>query len=543
VTTTRSGQRRGAALRLLRRRRSDLPSSRSVDAIVPAGPTVDLRPGDPALAFFQSVDGPIDLDSVKLDTPGVQELRAAGVKLVVPLVTNGELIGLLNLGPRLSEQDYSADDRQLLESLAAQAAPALRVAQLVREQEAEVRRRERYQQEMRVAQLIQQNFLPKELPRLDGWGIDAFYRPAREVGGDFYDVIDLPGEQLGIVVGDVTDKGVPAALVMASTRSVLRASAQRLVDPSAVLQRVNDQIVGDMPPAMFVTCLYGILDPSAGRFRFANAGHNLPCVQTDEGPIEARATGMPLGLLPGMRYPETDVEIPPGRSLLLYSDALPEAHAPDGRMFGFPRVVEQVGAGPSGAALIDHLLADLRSFTSSSWDQEDDITLVVVHRDHADGPVGVRPAPRSGARHAPVELVAFSVPSVAGNERLVLEHLEPVLAGLGLDEQQHRGLCTAAAEAAMNAIEHGNDEVADRPVDVQVFASDDAVSVRIRDAGRAPVDLPADAPDLEAKLRGEQSPRGWGLFLMTNLVDEVEIDQDEGHHTVTLVVRRAGGDR
>jgi serine phosphatase RsbU (regulator of sigma subunit) len=143
---------------------------------------------------------------------------------VVPLVTQGELIGLLNLGERLSEQEYSADDRKLLESLAGQAAPALRVAQLVREQEAEVRRRERYEQEMRVAQLIQQNFLPKELPAKAGWDVNAFYRPAREVGGDFYDFIDLPDGRLGVVVGDVTDKGVPAALVMASTRSVLRSA-------------------------------------------------------------------------------------------------------------------------------------------------------------------------------------------------------------------------------------------------------------------------------------------------------------------------------
>jgi serine phosphatase RsbU (regulator of sigma subunit)/anti-sigma regulatory factor (Ser/Thr protein kinase) len=521
----------------------DVRPSTPAEEILPVGPSVDLRPGDPALAFFQSADGPVDLDTLKLDTPGIQALREAGVKLVVPLVTHGELIGLLNLGPRLSEQEYSADDRKLLESLAAQAAPALRVAQLVREQEAEVRRRERYEQEMRVAQLIQQNFLPQELPRLDGWGIDAFYRPAREVGGDFYDVIDLPGAQLGIVVGDVTDKGVPAALVMASTRSVLRASAQRLIDPSAVLERVNDQIVGDMPPAMFVTCLYGILDPATGRFRFANAGHNLPCVQTDQGPVEARATGMPLGLLSGMRYPEAEVEVPPGRSLLLYSDALPEAHAPDGRMYGFPRVVEQVGAGPSGAALIEHLLADLRGFASPTWEQEDDITLVVVHRDQMGASAATGSEAPSAGSDRPIELMSFSVPSIAGNERLVLERLERALAEVGLSDQQRRGLNTAVAEAVMNAIEHGNDEVADRPVDVQLFASDDAVSVRVRDTGQAPVELPADVPDLEAKLRGEQSPRGWGLFLIRSLVDEVAIEQGDGHQTVTLVVRTGGGDR
>ena len=113
------------------------------------------------------------------------------MKLVVPLVTQGELIGLLNLGSRLSDQEYSGDDRRLLESLAAQAAPAVRVGQLVREQEAEIRSRERLEQELQVAKLIQQHFLPRTLPDLPGWDVAAYYRPAREVGGDFYDFIAL----------------------------------------------------------------------------------------------------------------------------------------------------------------------------------------------------------------------------------------------------------------------------------------------------------------------------------------------------------------
>src|SRR5438094_882909 len=159
--------------------------------------------------------------------PAVRALRAADVKLVVPLISQGELIGLLNLGRRLSEQDYSTDDRRLLEKLAAQASPAVRVAQLVREQEAEVRARERIEQELRVAQLIQQQFLPKQVPDLPGWQVAAFYRAAQEVGGDFYDFIDLEGGHLGLVVGDVTGHGVPAALVMATTRSFIRAQAAR----------------------------------------------------------------------------------------------------------------------------------------------------------------------------------------------------------------------------------------------------------------------------------------------------------------------------
>src|SRR5215207_2409979 len=153
-------------------------------------------------------------DAAVDSAPALTELKAAGVRLAVPPVSQGELIGVLNLGPRLSEQDYSSDDRRLLDNLAAQAAPALRVGQLVREQEAEAATRQRFEQELEVARLIQQNFLPKELPDLPGWQVSAYYRPAREVGGDFYDVIPLPDGRVAFVVGDVTDKGVPAALVM-----------------------------------------------------------------------------------------------------------------------------------------------------------------------------------------------------------------------------------------------------------------------------------------------------------------------------------------
>src|SRR5213078_3913657 len=180
------------------------------------------------------------------------------------------------------DQDYSTDDRKLLNSLAAQAAPALQVAQLVRRQEAEARSRERIDQELRVATLIQQNFLPKQLPDLPGWHVSAYYRPAREVGGDFYDFVELPEGQIGLVIGDVTDKGVPAAMVMAATRSVLRASAQRLVSPGEVLERVNELLCPDIPEKMFVTCLYAVLDRSSGQLVYANAGHNVPYVDGSE---------------------------------------------------------------------------------------------------------------------------------------------------------------------------------------------------------------------------------------------------------------------
>jgi len=349
-----------------------------------AAPELEIAPNDPILAYLASVSGVVEIEKLDLDSPALRAMRAADVKLVVPLVSQGELIGLLNLGPRLSQQEYSADDRKLLSDLATQTAPAVRVAQLVRQQQQEAQERERIEQELRVARLIQQTLLPKTLPELPGYDVAAYYQPAREVGGDFYDFVDLEDGRLGLVVGDVTDKGVPAALVMATTRTMLRAAAQRLFSPGEVLQRVNDVLVADIPPNMFVTCLYAVLEPESGRIVYANAGHDLPYRRRagrSEGAEELRATGMPLGLMPGMNYEEKEIELGKGESVLFYSDGLVEAHDERREMFGFPRLQGLVGTHRSGgSSLIGFLLSELTRFTGEDWEQEDDITLMTLER-------------------------------------------------------------------------------------------------------------------------------------------------------------------
>jgi serine phosphatase RsbU (regulator of sigma subunit)/anti-sigma regulatory factor (Ser/Thr protein kinase) len=491
-------------------------------------PPIDIAPNDPLLAFIAGSRGAVSLDELQLESPAVAALRARGARLIVPLISQGELIGLLELGPRLSEQDYSREDRRLLDKLAGQAAPAVRVAQLVREQEAEVRARERLEQELRVAQLIQQQFLPKRVPELAGWQIAAYYHAAREVGGDFYDFIELPERKIALVIGDVTGHGVPAALVMATTRSILRSDAPRLVSPGAVLARANSLLHGDIPRNMFVTCLYAVLDPQTGHLRYANAGHDLPFVRGSEGVRELRARGMPLGLMPEMSYEEKETTLRPGESILLHSDGLAEAHDPRHQMFGFPRMRELVSRYPGGQPLIDELLGDLGRFTGAGWEQEDDITLVTLVR--------------GGERAHQRVLDEFEVPSAAGNERQAMARIAAGVAGLDLAPRALERLKTAVAEATMNAIEHGNKSRPELPVRLELGATDDEVVVRITDHGGGRAIPAASTPDLEAKLDGRQRARGWGLFLIKNMVDDVRVTSDDKHHTVELIMRLGGGD-
>jgi serine phosphatase RsbU (regulator of sigma subunit) len=244
--------------------------------------------------------------------------------------------------------------------------------------------RQSIEQELRVARSIQQASLPKEVPTLEGWQISPFYRPAREVGGDFYDFHLLSEGRVGLVVGDATDKGVPAALVMATTCGMLQAVSQTLdsSSPAEVLERVNETLLARIPPNMFVTCFYCLLDPKSASLSYANAGHDPPYVRRSSGECEElRARGMPLGLMPGMSYEEKETILKGGEATLLYSDGLVEAHDPQGEMFGFPRLRALVAKHGKDRSLGNVLLEELYSFVGEGWEQqEDDITLLTLRR-------------------------------------------------------------------------------------------------------------------------------------------------------------------
>jgi serine phosphatase RsbU (regulator of sigma subunit)/predicted ester cyclase len=244
--------------------------------------------------------------------------------------------------------------------------------------------RERIEQELKVARRIQQASLPKVVPQLEGWQISPFYQPAREVGGDFYDFHLLSEGRLGVVVGDATGKGVPAALVMSTTCGMLQLAAQASDSSSAgeVLARVNEALTIRIPSNMFVTCFYAILDPKSGSLRYANAGHDLPYLNRsgDDDAEELRARGMPLGLMAGMSYEEGEVSLGEGNCVLFYSDGLVEAHDPEGEMFGFPRLRELVAEHAEEGSLGEYLLEELYSFVGDGWEQEDDITLLTLRR-------------------------------------------------------------------------------------------------------------------------------------------------------------------
>jgi serine phosphatase RsbU (regulator of sigma subunit)/ketosteroid isomerase-like protein len=244
--------------------------------------------------------------------------------------------------------------------------------------------RERVDRELQVARDIQLGSLPEGVPTLEDWQIDPYCQPAREVGGDFYEFYQLGDGRVGFVVGDATGKGVPAAIVTTATAAYLGAvAAASDSSPGEALALANEALFARIPPNMFVTCFYAILDPKSATLTYANAGHELPYLHRNGAAEELRARGMPLGMMPGMSYEEREVSLAEGECVLFHSDGLVEAHNPKGEMFGFPRLRTLVAEHGEELALRDLLLEELYSFVGDGWEQEDDITLLTLRRSAA----------------------------------------------------------------------------------------------------------------------------------------------------------------
>jgi serine phosphatase RsbU (regulator of sigma subunit) len=253
-------------------------------------------------------------------------------------------------------------------------------------QRRELVEKERMEEELDVARRIQARFLPQSAPDVAGLDVAGLSRPSREVGGDLFYYVELPEQQLGIALGDVSGKSVPAALLMSNVMSALRAEAQheRVVEHS--LDRINRQIVESIEPGRFVTLFYGIVEPSTQRLRYTSAGHNPALRLTAAGEIEwLRAGGVPLGVIGDTRYPGAEAVFERGDTLIIYSDGVTEAEGP-GRggqteLFGEERLVETVQAmrGKPSVEIVHGILAAVERFAAGR-PQADDITLVVVRR-------------------------------------------------------------------------------------------------------------------------------------------------------------------
>ncbi|MBM3134764.1 MAG: cyclic nucleotide-binding domain-containing protein [Chloroflexi bacterium] len=285
-----------------------------------------------------------------------------------------EMVRVLSLRLRDTDNATIADLREKNRQLA-QAYAELQAAQV------QIIEKEKLEQELQTAHWIQQSILPRRMPHLPGFDFGARLEPARAVGGDLFDFIPLGRDRVGVVIGDVSDKGVPAAIFMALAYSLLRAEASRSASPVRVLQRVN-QLLMDMNDAgMFVTVLYGVVDQRQGDFTYARAGHELPLLLDPHGDVHlpVYGPGQPLGLFDAPFLDEQTIPLPPGRAVLLYTDGATDLTSPENIPFGLERLqaAAQASLGGTAQVLCDQVWRALTEYQGASA-QADDVALVAL---------------------------------------------------------------------------------------------------------------------------------------------------------------------
>jgi sigma-B regulation protein RsbU (phosphoserine phosphatase) len=291
-------------------------------------------------------------------------------EVAIPLVVGGRLVGIFDV--EHTEVDAFPPARiQLLEALAGHLATAVENARLFRQERLE---KERMASELQEARQIQLGLFPADAPETPGFAIEAQCIPCYEVGGDWFDFLRLDDGRLGIILADVSGKGLAAALLMSSTRSILRLLAEDGLPPRELLRRINRTLLKDLPIARFVTMIYAVLDASNRRLVFANAGHPYPLLVDSAGGRFLRTdAGFPLGLRDGS-FAEREVELPPGSRLVLYSDGLPEATSGAEEEYGTDRIRRHLDAP---GATVESLLDDVRTFVSGA-PPSDDQTVVLI---------------------------------------------------------------------------------------------------------------------------------------------------------------------
>jgi phosphoserine phosphatase RsbU/P len=338
------------------------------------------RTGEPARVFFEDKESWVwrSENVTEQDRSALAQLES---RLLLPVTVKDRLLGLVSLSQKKSEEPYTGSDLRLLRSLALQTGLALDNSRLTAEVASEAAQRERLNREIEIAREVQERLFPQKLPQVEGFDIAGYCRPAQEVGGDYYDFLTLPGGRLGIVIGDVSGKGIAAALLMASLQASVRSqSARGEANLAEAIEMVNTLIYESSASSRYATLFYGQLDTATRQLHYVNAGHNPPVLLRKGGAMEPlEAGGAVVGLLPKNIYEQGSVRLGSGDLLLGFTDGISEAMNRGYEEWGEERMVAAVRAqGDCPAAeLIRRLLKEADKFTDGA-PQHDDMTVIVI---------------------------------------------------------------------------------------------------------------------------------------------------------------------
>ena len=398
-------------------------------------------------------------------------------------------------------------------------------------------RTESYHKELMIASEIQKGILPRQFPPfpdlVDRVGLYGMNRPAREVGGDYFDFLRLPDGGIGLVVADVSGKGAGAALFMSMTRLLVRTMATRGYPPAEVARRTNYMLVQDNEAGMFVTMLYGAYDLSAGRLRFVCAGHNPPVRRFADGRTEVISLvhGVPLAVLPTPHYAVTDLVLSPGEAIVLYSDGVTDAQNDREEDFGMARLEAAVAGAPGNNArsLTEAILASVDTFAGDAG-QPDDITLLVLNR--PAGPVSAVPS-TSGRLD---EAIHLTLPARTAVLAKVAEMTASVARDAGFPEAEIQRINLAVEEVVTNVIAYSYGPGTTETFELDLIPRSDGLAVTVTDYGQ-PFDFETESRKFTGQVSENQPEGGIGLFLVRRYMDEVRYEPETYAGNVVTMVK------
>jgi sigma-B regulation protein RsbU (phosphoserine phosphatase) len=339
------------------------------------------RSNQPATLYRENPDGWFLL----ADDRERQALDTLGAELLLPLAGRERLLGFISLGSKRSEEPYTPSDLRLLQSVSTQAGLALEISALVHSLASEAARRERIDREIEIAREVQERLFPQQIPTLPGHTIHGACRPAQGVGGDYYDVLMLDDGSLGLAIGDVSGKGISAALLMASLRASLRGmTMDGPADLARLISRVNRLVFESSADNRYATFFFGIYQPVNRLLRYVNAGHNPPYVIRGSEIHALEGGGPVIGLLPDALYEECHLILQPGDLMLAYTDGISEALNLQDQEWGEERMVAaaRTKLPESASTILRHIVTEADRFAATA-PQHDDMTLLLMKLEHA----------------------------------------------------------------------------------------------------------------------------------------------------------------
>lgn len=453
--------------------------------------------------------------------------------LCAPLTTTtGEIVGVVQVLNKKGDQVFTDFDEEMLLALAGQAAVAITNAMYHQE----VLQKQKLERDLQIARTVQESFLPQELPKKTGYQFAAHYDSAQEVGGDFYDFIPLSEDQLAILMGDVSGKGVPAALFMARLMSDFRFVSLSEDDPKDILAKVNDILVRRSRRGMFVTIIYIILDMLKGRITYSSAGHLPPLLVKANGKVHklVSETGVPLGIAEGQVFAQDTLPLEEGDVLLLYTDGLLEARNSKKQEFGFNRIEKALKEhrGLSAGEIEKELYSSVMEFVKDT-PQHDDLTYIVIKATTSVKKESVKPAVKSRRGKGKGFGVSLSVPSDPKFLAVVRKNIDAILDELPFTEKEKRKIVLATDEATSNVIKYSYEGDTTKRIDFEIGVEGGKLFIKIRDYGKTP-DLsrikPRDIDDIR--------PGGLGTHFLREVMDTVDYDVSLGVGTLLTLTKK-----